>query len=420
VRGAEGLSFQTGHYVETEGEGAMVQSERVQGAEREAARKQLGVVLTGGGARGAYQVGVMRWIARNFPDDFPSIITGISAGAVNAVHLAAHHGTFPQAAQELVGLWEGLTPERVFEVGHGDLARKVVRWGAQLVSGGLLESRYARGLVDTAPLRRYLEEAMASVHSRLTGIDYNLDHGRLRAVAVVTTSYATGQTVVWVQGRKVKPWTRPLRRTVLADITVEHVMASAALPLFFPAVRLGDSWYGDGGVRLIAPLSPALHLGASRILAISTRFERSQTEADRPRVFGYPPPIHVAGMLMNAIFLDLIDQDANRMERINQLIERLPPDQRDGMRPIDLMVLRPSEDLAALAAEYEPRLPGAFRFLGRGLGSRETATPDILSLLMFQPDYVRRLIALGEADAERRAEEIDAFMGRPAPAALMA
>jgi NTE family protein len=185
-------------------------------------------------------------------------------------------------------------------------------------------------------------------------------------------------------------------------------MASSALPMLFPAVRVGDEWYGDGGVRLTAPLSPPIHLGANRILTVATRYPRSRQEADRPLTDGYPPPAQVLSVLYNSIFLDLIDQ------RINRLIEELPDEAREGMRPVEILVLRPSHDLGRLAAEFEPRLPRFFRYLTRGLGTQRTASPDILSLLMFQHDYLRRLVDLGEADAEANAERIAEFVANPA------
>jgi NTE family protein len=171
-------------------------------------------------------------------------------------------------------------------------------------------------------------------------------------------------------------------------------------------VRIGEQWFGDGGIRLIAPLSPALHLGARRILAVSTRFDRTQAEADRPEVSGYPPPAQVLGVLSKSVFLDLIDQDALRLERINRLLERLPEDQRDGMHPVRLVTMRPSRDIAALAGQYESRLPRAFRYMVRGLGTRRTGSPDVLAMMMFEPDFLRALIDLGEEDAEARMDEI--------------
>jgi len=175
------------------------------------------------------------------------------------------------------------------------------------------------------------------------------------------------------------------------------------------------AWYGDGGVRLTAPLSPALHLGANRIIAVSTRYARSQADAAQIAITEYPPPAQILGIVMNAIFLDLIDQDASRLQRINKLIEGVPQQHRSDMRPVRLLVIRPSRDLGRLAAEYEPRLPPAFKFMTRGLGTKETKSPDILSMLMFQPDYLTRLIEIGEADAEARADEIEDFLrGEPA------
>ena len=190
-------------------------------------------------------------------------------------------------------------------------------------------------------------------------------------------------------------------------------MGSAALPFFFPAVRIGDSWHGDGGIRLTAPLSPALHLGAHKIIAVSTRYDRSQAEANQPLIRGYPPPAQVLSILYNAVFLDLIDQDVVRLQRMNWVLRKLPPQERDGMRVVNILVLRPSRDLGKLSRDYESLLPGFFRFMTRGLGTRQTASPDILSLLMFQADYLGRLIELGEADAEARSAEIDTFLGTP-------
>jgi NTE family protein len=188
-------------------------------------------------------------------------------------------------------------------------------------------------------------------------------------------------------------------------------MASAALPLVFPAVQIGSEWHGDGGVRLAAPLSPALHLGAHKIITVATRYERTREEANRPDVVGYPPPAQVLGVLYNAIFLDLIDQDVIRLARMNKILRAVPEEKREGLRIVDILVVRPSRDLGRLAREYEPRLPRAFRFLTRSTGTRETASPDFLSLLMFQDDYLSRLIELGEADAAARSDEIAAFIG---------
>jgi NTE family protein len=175
-------------------------------------------------------------------------------------------------------------------------------------------------------------------------------------------------------------------------------------------VQIGSEWYGDGGVRLAAPLSPALHLGAHKIIAVATRYERTTAEANVPEVIGYPPPAQIIGVLYNAIFLDLIDQDVIRLARMNKILGEVPKEKRDGLRIVDILVVRPSQDLGRIAKEYEPRLPRAFRFLTRGTGTKATRSPDFLSLLMFQDDYISRLIELGEADAASRSDEIEAFL----------
>jgi NTE family protein len=377
-----------------------------------APNESLALMLGGGGARGAYQAGVLRAIAARFPTLRLPILTGISAGAVNTTFLAAQAAPLPEATEQLVRLWLSLTPDQVYNVRPLPLISNVGRWGARLVGGGSGGREPTRGLLDTTPLRHFLERALPhDADGALPGIQHNIRTGRLDAVALSATSYTTGQSVTWVQGRDVKLWQRPQRRSELASITVEHVMASSSLPMLFPAVRVGTEWYGDGGVRLTAPLSPALHLGATRILTIATRYSRSREEADRPLTDGYPPPAQVLSVLYNAIFLDLIDEDIIRLQRMNRLLEEVPEAEREGMRFVEILVLRPSRDLGKLAGEFEPRLPRAFRYLTRGLGTRRTTSPDILSLLMFQADYLRALIELGERDVEANLDRIEAFVG---------
>lgn len=378
-----------------------------------AADSPLAFVLGGGGARAAYQVGVLRDIASRHPHLAPGILTGVSAGGIIATHLAARSGSFDDAVGHLTHLWRDLRIDKVFRVGPLGLGSRVTRWGAKLLGGGRPTPR-VRSLVDTAPLRALLEAVLTPDEvGAIPGIGRNLRAGSLDAVALTASSYTTGQSVTWVERREgcgTLHWEGPARQSVSGCLRVDHVMASAALPFFFPAVQVAGAWYGDGGIRLTAPLSPAIQLGARRILAVSTRYARTADEAERPQVDAYPPPAQVAGVLLNAIFLDLLDADAARLQELNQLVARLPEGAREGRRHIDLLVLRPSQDLGRLANQFEADLPPAFRFLVRGLGSRETRSNDMLSLLMFQPDYVARLIELGEADAHARRDEIDRFL----------
>ncbi|MBI3049876.1 MAG: patatin-like phospholipase family protein [Acidobacteria bacterium] len=375
----------------------------------------LALVLSGGGARAAYQVGFLKHLASRYPDLAPGILTGVSAGGIIATCLASREGRFGEAVDRLTEIWRGLHIEDVFRVDPRDLASHVTRWGFRLVSGGVSGTSRVRSLVDTAPLRELLTRILTpDGEGRLPAITRNLSARTLHAVALTASSYTTGQSVTWVQtaeGCGVMTWERlPRNGSVDGCLRVDHVMASSALPFFFPAVEVDGAWYGDGGIRLTAPLSPAIHLGARKIIAISTRYPRTREEADRPAVNGYPPPAQVAGVLLNAIFLDLLDADALRLEQLNGLIDRLPPWKRDGLRHVDLLILRPSQDLGRLANEFEADLPRTFRFLVRGLGSRQTRSNDMLSLLMFQPDYIAKLIELGESDARARSEEIEAFI----------
>jgi NTE family protein len=379
--------------------------------------RTVALVLSGGGARAAYQVGMLRYLRRAHPDFRFQIITGTSAGAINAVYLAAHREGMAAAVDGLAKLWGALTFDDVFRADVGSLARNTVRWGARLVSGGVAFAPRAKSLLDTAPLRRLLTSVMTTVSGELIGIGENVEAGRLQALALTTLNYATGQTVTWIQGRDIETWERPQRRSAKARMSVEHVMASAALPILFPAIRLGNSWYGDGGVRLLTPLAPPIHLGAERILAISTRYKRTLSEADRPVIRGYPPPAQVIGTVLNAIFLDVVEQDAANLQRINRLLDRVPPDQRGGLRAIEMLVLQPSEDLGKVAAQFQDDLPRGLGFLTRGLGSHETTSADMLSLLLFHPQYLRRLMDIGERDAEAAGEKLAALLGEPPPQA---
>jgi NTE family protein len=370
-------------------------------------------MLSGGGARAAYQVGVLRTLARECPDVVPGILTGVSAGGINAAYIAARQEPFADKIEHLAEVWANLRIEDVFRVDLRDLASRTVRWGSRLLGGGNSPLPRARSLVDTAPLRELVHRLLNVDGVDVPGIKQSLQAGWLRAIALTASSYTTGQSVTWVQTRddcRIDEWERPQRKSVSCQLGVEHVMASASLPFFFPAIEVDGSWYGDGGIRLTNPLSPAVHLGATRIIAVSTRYARSRDEADQPAIAGYPPPAQVAGVLYNAIFLDHLDADALEMRRINDLISRLPESERAGHRRIELLLLRPSFDLGRLANDYEAEMPRPFRFLARGLGTRETRSNDMLSLVMFQSDYVRRLLELGEADADARVDEIRRFL----------
>lgn len=375
-----------------------------------AQKDDLALVMDGGGARAAYQIGALNYLARHYPELEVQILTGVSAGALNAAYLANQPGGFREKAEGLAKLWAGITTEQVFRIDTFSIVRNVLRWWARLLLGGASHAIKVRSLLDSAPLEALLERVYQSSDGYLTGIQRNLGRGVLKAIAVTASNYSTGQSVSWVQGRELRHWQRAHRKGIQCALEVRHILASASLPIFSPAIEIDGYWYGDGAIRMTAPLSPAIHLGADRILAISTHYAPTYEEGNQPNIDHYPPPIQVVGALFNAIFLDVLDGDALRLERINRLVAKLPPKERHGIRPVNLLLLRPSQDLGKLANEYEPALPYSLRFMTRGLGTRETHMNDTLSLLMFQPDYLQRLMELGYRDTEQRSEEIREFL----------
>ena len=367
------------------------------------------LVLAGGGARAAYEVGVLAGVADRAPGlEFP-IVTGVSAGAINAVHLAAHPGPLAAAVGALRAQWSRLVVERVYRIRPGRLARGLLLGAAHTAFGRGGEAAAVRGLLDMSPLREFL-----GANLDFAQLDANIAARRLRAAAVSATSYATGQTVTFVHGPPDAPtWQRALRYAVRSRLTLDHVMASAALPILFPAVRIGDGFYGDGSLRQTAPLAPAIHLGARAILVVTQRSdpERPPSPPPAPAPREYPALAEVIGLLLHAIFLDALEADAERLERVNRLVTALPEAQRpDGLRPVRLLMLRPSRDLGALAAGCGVQLPPLVRWLVRGMGGQRATAVDFLSYLLFNPVYTNALTELGYADVRAQWPRIERFL----------
>ena len=387
--------------------------------------------LTGGGARAAYQAGVIRGLARAVPGFRPDILTGVSAGGLNAAFLAAGaQQPFAETADALVETWRGLRAEHVYRTDRPGVATALTR----LVRRPPTVAPPAEGgFLNTTPLHAFAERHFGPLGQPVDAIGAAVAAGALGALAITATSYTSGQAVTWVEGGPARIPDRLPGHFVADRIRPEHVLASAALPFFFPAVAVdagtmdggaagGAAWYGDGGIRLAAPLSPALRLGADRILSVNTRAATAPTDppgGDGSPDAAYPTAGRVLGVLMNAVFLDVLDRDAQTLRRINTLLESVPPAQWGGFRPVDLLVIRPSVDLSRLASGYEPVLPPSMRvMLGRAAGTGERS-PDWLSMLLFDAEYIDRLVALGEADVEARADEVRAFLA-PREAALPA
>jgi NTE family protein len=370
-------------------------------------RDSLALVLSGGGARAAYQVGVLRAIAERFPDLQIQILTGVSAGALNMLYLASHPGPFRQAVEGLGKAWLQLTPRRVYAVRPLDLGRAAVRWIVNMVLRRGPPQPSLHGLMDVSPLRGFLAAAM-----NVDGVQRNIDGGRLRAAALSATRYDTGETITFVQAAPDVPvWERYMRIAVRTRIDVRHLMASASIPLVFPAVKLDDGFYGDGSVRQTAPLAPAIHLGATRIIGVAMRARTTPAPRAAP-TDQYPVAAEVFGLLLHSVFLDTLDADAERLERINALLSALPdPTVGPGdMRPVDLLLLRPSRDLGDLVRDRAVRLPRMVQLLVSSIGGERTRSSDLLSYLMFQPEYIGVLMELGYDDTRKRMPEVEAFL----------
>ena len=363
-----------------------------------------GLVLSGGGARAAYQVGVLSYIAEKAPEVRFPIIVGVSAGAINAAFIAGHRGGSSESLSALYNCWTSLTIDRVFDTSMGRVGLESARWLWTFGSGG----KQLKGFLNTDPLREFLAQTLD-----IDGIEANVKAGQLRAVGISATRWATGQTVTFVQGASGIPtWERARRCSTPTRISVDHVLASGSLPLIFPAVKLDGEWYGDGSIRQAAPLAPAIHLGADRLLAVATRYSATLDEVKERVTTDYPPPARLIGMLFNTIFLDTLEGDAERLERINRVIEALPAEVPipDGLKPIRLLVVRPSRDLGDVAGEFRGQLPRSLRLLMRGLGVKDERGPDLLSYLIFEEPYISRVIELGYEDALSQWSEIERFL----------
>ncbi len=369
----------------------------------------LAVVLSGGGARAAYQVGVLAAIAESFPELPVPIVTGVSAGAINAVYLAGHAGPFRQAVDGLRAEWQQLTPDRVYSVPTFRFGRSLIRWTLDMLFRRRTGPPALRGVMDMDPLREFLRECV-----KFDAIQRNIEQESLRAIALSATCYGTGQTVTFVQGAgDVPTWQRHMRVAVRTPLTIDHLMASVAIPIIFPAVRVGDAFYGDGSVRQTAPLAPAIHLGARRVLAIAMRTGRASETCSVEEQREYPVAAEVLGTLLHSVFLDSLDADAERLLRINQLLEQVPSDARptgNQLKPVGLRLVRPSRDVGALARSYAPRLPRLVRLLLRSLGGERARASDFLSYMMFQPEYTKVLMELGYEDTRAHWGELESFL----------
>ncbi|XQM35525.1 patatin-like phospholipase family protein [Cupriavidus sp. H19C3] len=391
---------------------------RVVASARAARRQHTALIMMGGGARAAYQAGVLAGIARiaarhglaRGPLPF-GIVAGTSAGAVNGAGLSIGAADFQAATDSLAALWHGIHTDDVYRTDVLRVGVSGARWLSSLAFGWA--TRHApRALFDNAPLGGMLGELFDAER-----IQASLDTGVLHAFAVTALSYTTGRHVTFYQShRRIQAWHRSQRLAVEARIGVDHLLASSSIPFLFPSVPLEldghHEWFGDGTMRQMSPLSPAIHLGASRILAIGAASRQRPGWYDTVPAGGYPSLAQVGGQALASIFLDGLQADIERLSHINRLLARMPEMAGDaeGWRPVEVMTIAPSEPIEAIAAAHIGRLPRTVRALLAPLGGTEARGAAFASYLLFEPAFTQALLALGERDAEAQADEIAAFL----------
>ena len=370
------------------------------------------LVLPGGGARGAFQVGVLKAIAELVPKGSPNpfaVISGTSAGAINSVVLASKARRFRVAVAELDRVWSNFHCDQVFRTDNLTMLKSSLHWLAAIVLGGFLVGA-PKSLLDNSPLR-----ALLSRNVRFPRIKDSIDCGYLDAVAITAASYASARSASFFQAAPGRGnWSRTRRIGVRGDLHLDHLMASIAVPMIFPPVRLKGEYFGDGAMRQATPLSPAIHLGADRILVIGVRDETAD-EAPQPGTpQAHPSFAQIAGYMLDTLFMDGLYSDIERMTRTNQLIDSVSPEHRTGalerMRPIDTMLVVPSKDLRVIAHKHSHELPYAVRALLHGIGGRGPGENRLLSFLMFEQAYTCELIDLGYQDAMKVKDELRDFV----------
>lgn len=368
------------------------------------------LVLTGGGARAAYQVGVLLAVAKlstnRRKNPFP-ILCGTSAGAINAAGIACLADNFGKAVSVLASFWRNMHAGDIYRADPLGIGVSGAHWMTMLTLGWLIRSR-PRSLLDNSPLRELL-----SRHLDFRGIERSIANGALHALSISASGYESGDNINFFQGHAdAQPWHRVQRIGIRSEIGVDHLLASSAIPFIFPAAKIHREFFGDGSMRQLAPISPAIHLGAERVLIVGAG--RKNEHQERRRVDSHPSLAQIAGHALSSIFLDSLAVDIERMQRINRTLAAIPPDIRETntipLRPIKALIISPSERLERIAAEHAGALPWAMRMMLGGIGGMNRRNGTLTSYLLFEKPYTRALIDLGYADTMARSDEVGEFL----------
>jgi NTE family protein len=374
-------------------------------------RPKLALILSGGGARAAYQAGVVRAIAERLPDQGPSpfaIVCGTSAGAINAAALAAGAGDLQAAATHLCAVWSGLSVGDIYRADTAHLVQTGWRWLRSLLPGANRHRPVA--LFDNAPLAALLEREI-----RFPAIADSVATGALEALTITASSYQTGMSVSFCMGGPtLELWERSQRIGVRADIGIAHLMASSAIPFVFPPTRIGDEFFGDGAMRQMAPTAPALHLGADRILVVGAARTGTRTaigtSADSPSL------AQIGSHVLASIFTDALGTDVEKVRLVNVAVRQIPSERLASspmpLRDVMLLVLTPSVPLETLALDHKDRLPRGLRLLLGRVGGTGSGGAGLLSYLLFDAEFCSALIDLGYRDAQAKGEELGAFLAQ--------
>ncbi|MFZ2301173.1 MAG: patatin-like phospholipase family protein [Gallionella sp.] len=375
-------------------------------------KELTGLILTGGGARAAYQVGVLMAIAellpRNAHNPFP-VICGTSAGALNAATLAVNARNFRKGVRYLNNIWKNFHANQIYRTDALGVFVNTGLWVAGIMLSGLGINKLRKtSLLDNSPLVKLLEEVMP-----YEKIQENIDAGLIHALSITASGYGSGQSVTFYQGASnIIPWQRARRVGVPTQIQSKHLLASSALPFFFPATQINREYFGDGSMRQIAPISSALHLGATRLLIIGVTANGAVEQPSRGEIGDYPSLAQIAGHALNGLFLDSMEVDLERVRRINSLVTMMPEEmsKRADFKQIDVLVIKPSQPIEKIAERYVGEFPWTIRVLLRLIGAAHRSGATLISYLLSEGRFCRALIDLGYRDTMERREEILHFL----------